>query len=118
VDGAYHSRMHAVLEAEFRSLLDVWRHHDDLRRRCASVPELSESRRELERVRDRVRELRRALAPRDDERQGSVATVMCDSLQSPVVVPWHRAARHGDRLVYPCVCGATTTMPASSQPKD
>jgi hypothetical protein len=102
--------MHTVLESELATLLSVWRRHDDLRRRRASVRELGESRRQLDEIRDRVRELRRAMSPTDDEQRSAAATIMCESLGMPVTIPWLRASRHDGEIRFVCVCGVALSV--------
>jgi len=98
-------RMHAALEAEFESLLAVWRRYDDVRRERGTIKELGESRRRLDSARDRVGELRRALSPRRDELADAVETVMCDLFDTPVAIPWQWARRVDDGIEFRCVCG-------------
>lgn len=106
--------MHAALEAEFESLLVLWRDHDDVRRRRGTIKQLSESRRRLDSARDRVRDLRRALSPREDELSDSVVTVMCDLFDTPVAIPWQRARRFDGGVEFICVCGDLVRRSTSS----
>ena len=94
-----------MLGERFEDLLGAWRRHHDLSHSGASLEERWEARLELESARDQVYRLRRALAPRPDERVNSAMTVVCPELEAPVVVPWQDVVRDGNRMLYWCPCG-------------
>lgn len=112
--------MHATFDAEFETLLILWRRHDELRRRGASVPHLANSRRALDAARDRVARLRRAIAPRPDELADALETVVCPVLETPVVIAWRDARRFDGALHFTCACGETGALdshrPQASSP--
>lgn len=108
--------MHPLLEAEFEDLLGLWRRHDDLRRQGAPIGVLGESRRRLDRARDRIGELRRALAPTPAERGDAAVAVMCEALGVPVTISWQSVTRIADRLSFTCVCGAAAGAAAPLSP--
>jgi hypothetical protein len=102
--------MHARFEAEFETLLILWRRHHQLRRDGAAVPHLADSRLALDAARDRVARLRRAIAPRPDELADAFETVLCPMLEVPVVIGWRDARRHGGIVHFTCACGDSGTL--------
>ena len=97
--------LHFLAEAAFDDLLVAWRHHDDLRRRPkTAVTRLAASRRELDDARSRMRRLREALYPTDEEHEDVLVTALCSGLDEVVHLNWRHAHPHRPGVVV-CICG-------------
>ncbi len=59
----------------------------------------------LDAARESTYRLRRALAPRPDERINAALTVVCEYLEAPVAISWQDIRRTIDGVEYRCACG-------------
>ncbi len=101
--------LHPRFEALYADLVAAWRRHHDLRRERAPLPELAESRRRLDRLRDDIWRLRLALSPEPREIREMAFSAWCSTLGETVWIRW--SDTEGDR--YRCVCGETVARPVT-----
>lgn len=102
--------MHRILDERFNDLLAAWRTHHSLRVSGATFAKRLESRRRLDEARDELFRLRRALAPREDERVNAALTVVCQVFGAPVSIPWQDVTTMGTVQTFECVCGRGVTV--------
>ena len=115
--------LHVAVEEAFHRLLGSWRHHWSIQRRPGvALDELADSRRELDRSRERMRRLRLAVHPEPSERDGVVDSVWCEALGTVVHLRWvdRDPGRPGNLR---CPCGGLVPIdwsridpPARSEP--
>jgi hypothetical protein len=96
--------LHFAVEAAFDDLLANWRAHEHRQQADTPLAELAESRRALDRARNRMHQLRLALYPEHHECESVVETVWCESLEIVVHLRW--SDRHRTRPGnFACPCG-------------
>lgn len=97
--------LHEVFNDAFEALLAGWHRHMDLAASTDNVFKLAESRRELDALRQRAYQVRRALTPEDRELEEGQLSAYCPFLKSTVYIPTNEIRyTPEDVLVFECVC--------------